>query len=242
MLRLINTFNHLPQSYDLDPDSYFEPGQIGSLRIKNGKVVVGVCDGLNPEGIIDDIRTDKFRVTVIDENIILPITYISVNDKNETITSSNIKHELKNTNIIVKSFKSNIPVSLHSRNGVIEIPKGTPLNFSSKIHTSDKYNAPDSIRLSCSYSYNILGGDDSTLASQKVIVWNKISISQTNMYDTCADYSQYNNLYVTNGLLTTIRSNYNCPTIGVVLTPPSNKNAMLEFLFDPKQSVSIGGK
>src|ERR1019366_1375406 len=112
MLRIIETFSNLPEQIEVDPDAYFQPGQIGSLRIKKGKSVIGVCDGLNPFGIIDDVRTNVFR------GIPRPYTQVHIVPvsphrdfdelKLEWVLTQDKKVDLNHTNIIKESFKSSI--------------------------------------------------------------------------------------------------------------------------------------
>ena len=61
MLRLINAGKHLPTSYFVDSQGYFQPGMIGMITGPFGpsQHTCGVCTGPNPIGIIDDIRDAK---------------------------------------------------------------------------------------------------------------------------------------------------------------------------------------
>lgn len=242
MLRIIETFNNLPQGYHVDPDANFEPGQIGSLRVRNGNVVVGVSDGLHPEGIIDDIKTEKYRAVRWQEEIVAKVEEFNMKDS-YFITAKDIKCQLKEPHVIVKSFISTISVTLVPMNGVVIIPAGTLCNYRSphNLDLSSEYS--NAIRFSCNYAYNIPANyDDSTVMSGRVTIWNKMMIAETNMFDTTAKYNKYSSLYAVNGLLTTNKFSYECKCIGFVLEEPKNTNPMIRFMFDPEGKVQVGGK
>jgi len=238
MLRIIETFNNLPQAYQVDPDSNFEPGQIGSLRVRSGNVVVGISDGLHPEGIIDDIKTEKYRTVKWEEEIIASVEDFGMKDSAVT-TAKDIKCQLEKSHIIVKSFISTVPVTLIPMNGVVIIPAGTICNH--VLDTSN--NFANAIRFSCNYAYNIPANyDDSTVSSGRVTVWNKMMIAETDMFDTTAKYDRYSSLYTINGLLTTNRPSYECKCIGFVLNEPKSNYAVVRFMFDPEGKVQTGSK
>jgi hypothetical protein len=255
MLRIIETFNHLPISVIPDPNLQCQPGQFVSLKLKNGKELLEICDGLNPIGIVDDIRADSFRHTVCDEEVIVSNPFInqfpSRDEKDYSLmTAQDIKVELKHPNIIAKSFVSQIPVQLYPINGVITIPAGTKCNYHIPSHDSymdekgrSVVPAIDGIRFTVSYAYRdgLPGGyDDSTQGSNRAAVWDKMMIAETDMYDTAITYPKYAVLYVENGFLTTNRCSYSCKAVGVVLAAPTSERPMVKFLFDPDGVIKIG--
>ena len=71
MLKIIQAGNALPFSYPADITSTFQPGQIGQLKLIGQDIVLGLSDGTAPFGIIDDIRTNAFNATVVDEVVII---------------------------------------------------------------------------------------------------------------------------------------------------------------------------
>jgi len=238
MLRIIETFNHLPQSFYVDSGSKFEPGQIGSLKIKNGKTIVTICDGINPIGILDDIKNDFYRVPIYNKQLVVPVSNYRI-ENYLMILSEDLKFELDHTNIIHGSFKSSIPVILDSKKGVITIPRGTQLDdyyFKSKGILAVIFN------INYAFKIKAKSFDDSTISTEQATVWNKLLIADTNMFDTAVEYRKYDNLYADNGLLTTKKLTYEAECIGFVLDIPTNDNPLLRFLFDPNNQIKIGGK
>lgn len=77
MLRIIETFRNLPESfYAPPPNSFFHPGQVATLI--DDKTADVCWNGTNPLGIIDDIRTStddstfgSKRLTVWTKNMIV---------------------------------------------------------------------------------------------------------------------------------------------------------------------------
>lgn len=244
MLRIIETFRNLPTSVEVDSDANFQPGQIGSLRIKSGKSVVGVCDGLHPCGVLDDIRSNTLRAIPKPpiEVHVVPIPNREFSERRkEWILGEDVKVELKHTNIIQASFISSVGTILQPINGAIIIPKGTACNYC-MFPSPNNSDVNDAVRFSCKYAYNVSTDsfEDSTASTNQVTVWTKNMIADTDMYDTSKEYPRYYPLYVENGLLTTKRSDCNCKCIGVVLGPPSADNSMLRFLLDLEGRVEIG--
>lgn len=245
MLRIIETFRNLPTSVEVDSDANFQPGQIGSLRIKGGKSVVGVCDGLHPCGVLDDIRSNTFRAipTPPVEVHVVPISNREFDERRkEWVLGEDVKVELKHANIIKASFVSSVDTILQPIIGVLFIPKGTSCNYCLFPKPNGRGDVNDAVRFSCKYAYNVPADsfEDSTANTNRVTVWTKNMIADTDMYDTSKEYAKYSLLYVENGLLTTKRSDYNCKCIGVVLEPPSAENSMLRFLLDLEGRVEIG--
>lgn len=61
MLRILSVGNFgLPNNFDVDIDSCFEPGLIGQFkRGKDNKIICGVSEGIYTCGIIDDVKRPK---------------------------------------------------------------------------------------------------------------------------------------------------------------------------------------
>jgi hypothetical protein len=242
MLRVIELFNNLPQCFVVDPDVNFEPGQVAALKIKRGETVVTICDGLNPIGILDDIKTDKLR-NVVWNDVLIVRDKIEYSEDGLSLGADH-KFPLNGANVIAKSFVSNIPVQLNAAGGEIIIPKGTPLNFclSPSPHSNGK-DFNDAIRIVVSYAYNSFlksGFDDSTQGSKRLTVWYKNMIADTDMFDTSVQYPKYAPLYARDGLLTTKFLTPECKCIGVVLDPPKNHRPMLRFLLDIDGRIEVG--
>jgi hypothetical protein len=244
MLRIIESFNNLPVTIEPDPDANFQPGQIGSLRIKNSKSIIGICDGLHPFGIIDDIRSHVSRAlpNPYSQVHIVPIQIAFDEEKQDMVSASDAKVELNYSKIIIGSFTSNIPGQLHSVNGVFTIPKGTKCNYCLTPQAGSEPDINNAIRLVCTYAYNVHYPElqDSVSVFNRVTIWSKNMIAETDMFDTTQKYFKYSNLFVQNGFLTTNRADYTCKCIGVVLQPPGIENSMLRFLLDLEGKVDIG--
>jgi hypothetical protein len=121
------------------------------------------------------------------------------------------------------------PVSVHliARNGMIEFPAGTVLNYD-----QDGDGIPDSIRTVVSYCYQIpnVSGDDSTLGSGQITVWFQRGIYQTDLYETNQRYPLNAILFVSeNGKLTTSQPNDEYPGVAMVTGPPIASSNFLEF-------------
>lgn len=246
MLRIIEMFGNLPENVEVDSDANFQPGQIGSLKIKGGKSLIGVCDGLHPFGILDDIKSKTIRCISTPPTQVHIVRAIHMDFdpiKKEMVLIQDHKVELNNSNIIAASFISNVPGHLKSINGVFILPKGTVCNYC-MIPSVDGQHINDAVRFSCKYAYNVpmkFGEiNDSTMGSQRVTVWTKNIIADTDMYDTSQEYNKYAPLYVEKGLLTTRRLDRQCKCIGVVLGSPDADNPMLRFLLDLENKIDIG--
>jgi hypothetical protein len=227
-LKLVQTGYGLPVSYPVDPSAEFEPGMIGSLYLRGNNIVCGVSDGRAPFGIIDDYKTRAYTATSIDEVVIAAAAGVTQNGR--LVTPIDIKQELRNPNIIPTSFLTS-PVDVHliPRNGVVEFPAGTPLNFD-----MDGDGVLDSIRTVVSYIYQIPNviGDDSTAGSGMVTIWFQKGIFQTDMYETNQRYVINAILFSSeNGRLTTSRPSEDYPGIAMVTGPPSATYPTLEFLW-----------
>lgn len=231
MLHIIERFNNCPNNYEVDENARFEPGQIGSLKIKNGKAIIDICDGINPLGIIDDIKSNKTRHVTWDEVVDIRPTTFTYDQSNKSMSlDQDFSIELKNRNIISSSFKSGVSCQLKPKEGIIVVPKGTVFNDTSGINFLVRY---------C-FNVSNKKNDDSTAGTKRCTIWYKNMIAQTNMFDTIVDYHKYSNLYVVNGLLTSARWAAECKCIGKVLHLPTYDNPLLTFLFDPDCNVEVG--
>lgn len=246
MLRIIESFGNLPTTIDVDSDIKCQPGQIGSLKIKNNKSVIGICDGLHPFGIIDDLKSNTIRSVVSpkDGEFIIPITEFEYDSlKKEIVLSKDFHVELKHTNIISSSFISNINVELNCRNGIVTIPKGTTCNYCINITPNQNDMINHDIRLVVKYAYNtIYDSLESTISNMKITMWTKNMICETDMFDTSAKYEIYSNLYIINGLLTTKCILPQCKCVGMVLSLPTVNNNMLRILWDPDHNIQTLNK
>jgi hypothetical protein len=242
MLRIIETFNNLPQNIEVDPDANFQPGNVGSLRIKNSKSVMGICDGLHPYGILDDIKSNVIRCVPVPptQTFIVPAEDIEFDaNKKAIILSKAQKVELNHANIIAASFISDVPGTLKYLNGIFILPIGTICNYCLKPSINGS-TINDAVRFSCKYAYNINKVDDTTLGSGRVTVWSKNMIAETDMYSIAHEYNKYMPLYVENGLLTTKRLDSQCKCIGIVLEGPTTNNPMMKFLLDIENKITVG--
>lgn len=226
MLRLIQVSNSLPFSFIVDPSAQFQPGMCGQLNSFGHQIVMGVSDGTAPIGIIDDIKTNAFTSSSIDEVVIAPVSGVVSNGI--LVAPYEVKVELVNPNVIARSFMSDIDVELIARNGVIAFPAGTPLNFD--MAGTGTY---DSIRAVVSYSYQVpnVPGDDSTYASGRVAVWVNRIIAATDQFETNVRYPLNANLFCSeNGVLTSRQPSPNHAAIALVMAPPTTTLNYLEFL------------
>jgi len=228
-LKIVQIGNSIPVSYPVDPTAEFEPGMIAQLYLRGNNLVCGVSDGRAPFGIIDDFKTRAFTAPSIDEEVIVPVL-VADQQGGQLVTTSDVKWELRNPNIIPSSFiTSPVEVGLIPRNGVIEFPAGTPLNFD-----LDGDGIPDSIRTFVSYVYQIpnVSGDDSTAGSGHITVWFQRGIFQTDCYATNQRYPLNSILFVNEeGKLTTSQPNEDYPGVALVTGPPTASFSTLEFLW-----------
>lgn len=228
VFRLVQVGNSLPFSFPVDPNAEFQPGQIAQLTVFGNNVVCGVSDGTAPIGVIDDIKTNAFTSTSVDETIIAgPI--VGVDNNGILVSPVDVKSELENPNVLPESFVSEIDVELIARNGVVRFLAGTPLNFD-----IDGDGVPDSIRTVVSYSYQVpnIPGDDSTVGSGRVTVWFQRMIAQTDQYDTTQRYPINANLFVNHeGKLTTKQPSEDHPAVAIVSGSPNAIAGSLEFVW-----------
>jgi len=227
MLRLDQIGSSLSVSYPVDPTSRFVPGMIGQLKLHGNSIVCGVSDGTAPLGIIDDTKTNAFYTPSIDEVVIEPAVGKLVNGILVSVT--NIKAELRHSNIVESSFISNIKLALKPINGVVVFPIGTPLNFD-----IDGDGVNDSVRAIVSYNYQVpnVPGDDSTLSNGRVSIWFQRIIFSTDQYEVNQRYPLNGPLFVNeSGLLTSRQPTPNNPTIGICLGPPTSQNHYLQALW-----------
>lgn len=236
MLRIIETFNHLPVSLEVDLATNFQPGQIASLKIKNNRKTFGICDGLYPFGIIDDIKTKVIRKVVISSDIV-PASSFSIDDTKENLILTQ-KHslELRYQNIIASSFISDVVGILNAKLGIFTLPPGTICNY--KLNSSIN----NAVKFSYRYAYNVLypQEENSTKGTNTATIWNKNMIAESDMFDLTQEYPKYATLYVENGLLTTRRNDLS-QYVGVVLTDPASNSSALKFLFDPENNIKVAG-
>lgn len=228
MLKTIQIGTGRPVSYPLDPNSVFQPGMIAQLKVIGSDVVMGVSDGTAPFGIIDDIKDTAFTRPVIDEVVVILAPVVDTDGYNYTLGVDTIK-DLGNPNIIDSSFIANYEgLSLNARNGIIQAPAGSVLNY-----TTPDSATPNAIRFKVSYSYQIadIPGEDSTFGSNRMTIWFTRGIYQTDQFESGL-FPVSSTLYVSeNGKLTTERTIHNQPGVGMVVVPPSAHNAVLEFMW-----------
>lgn len=231
MLRLVQVANSLPFSFPVDPSAEFEAGQMAQMALSGNQAVCGVSDGTAPIGIIDDIKKNAFHSTSIDEVVIVSAAAVATqNQVGDFETTVNIKAELDHPNVLRSSFISNpVKVSLIERNGVVEFPAGTVLNFD-----ADGDGIPDSIRTVVSYTYQVpnIPGDDSTAATGRVTVWFDRGIFATDQFETNRRYPINHPLFVSeSGMLTTRQIQDDYPSVALVTGPPANIHGSIEFMW-----------
>lgn len=228
--RLIQTGNSQPFSFPVDPSSEFQPGQVAQLTVMGNNVVCGVSDGTAPIGIIDDVKTNAFNASAVDEVVIAgPIVGVP-GPSGTLVTPVDVKCELANAGIDPVSFVSDpVDVELIPVNGVVIFLAGTPLNLD-----ADGDGIPDSIRTVVSYVYQVpnVPGDDSTVGSGRVTVWFQRFIGQTDQFDTTQRYPINANLFVgEDGKLTTRQVSADHPGIALVSGTPTSVFGSIEFIF-----------
>ena len=227
ILRLIQIGNALPIQYPVLPSAIFEPGMLGQLTLLGNNIVCGVSDGTCPLGIIDDVNTTAFYAPSIDEIKIVQAVGQLVAGKYISITDLTVL--LDNPNVQTNSFICDTEVYLRERNGAVVIPAGTELNY----NLSGGAN-PDSIRIVCSYSYQVPGiaGDSSVQGSNRITIHFQRGIYATDKYEVNRVYPLNANLFVSSeGLFTTHQPTATHPAVGIVTGPPTSRNALLEVLY-----------
>lgn len=228
MLQIINAGLSLPESFLVDPNAEFQPGQIAQLnKFGIGTIVCGVSDGTAPIGLIDDIKSVSFTRPSIDEVVMVPA--MGVQQGSRLVTGIDILAELENPHITPSSFWADIDIILSAKNGNIIIPAGTELNFD-----QDGDGIEDSVRVVCNYMYQIpnIPGDDSTQGTGRITVWTQRVRAATSVYETNQKYVLNANLYVSeSGLLTSRRPSENHSPWAMVTAPPTSVHSFLEFLW-----------
>ena len=229
MLRIIQAGNALPFSYPVDISSTFQPGQLAQLKLVGQDIVVGLSDGTAPLGIIDDIRTNAFTQTVVDEIVILEGVDITTDGYN-FFTGRDVKQELNNAGLIQASFVADYEgLILNPINGILTLPSGSRLNYD-----NDGDNLNDSVKTIVNYVYNVasLPGDDTTIGSNRVTVWFQRGIFATDQFDSLQRYPLNATLFCSaEGKLTTAQATADHPGIAIVTGPPSAIEGTLEFMW-----------
>jgi hypothetical protein len=229
MLKIIQAGNALPFSYPVDISSTFQPGQIAQLKLIGQDIVAGLSDGTAPLGIIDDIRTNAFTATIVDEIVIIA-GYDIVLDGYNYINGADSKQELNNAGLLQSSFVADYEgLILNPVNGILTLPAGSLLNYD-----NDGDNHNDSVRTIVNYVYQVpsLPGDDTTIGSNRMTVWFQRGIFATDQFDPLQRYPLNATLFVSaEGKLTTRQSTAEHPGVAIVTGPPSAIEGSLEFLW-----------
>jgi hypothetical protein len=229
MLRIIQAGNALPFSYPVDISSTFQPGQIAQLKLVGQDIVAGLSDGTAPLGIIDDIRTNAFTQTVVDEIVIIPGVDITTDGYN-FFNGADSKQELNNAGLIQSSFVADYEgLILNPVNGILTLPDTSRLNYD-----NDGDNQNDSVRTIVNYVYQIpsLPGDDTTIGSNRMTVWFQRGIFATDQFDSLQRYPLNATLFVNSeGKLTTNQATADHPGMAIVTGPPSAIEGSLEFMW-----------
>jgi len=223
--KIIHSSNTLPFSYPVDISAQFQGGMIAQLHLYGNNIVCGISDGTAPLGVIDDIRTTAFYAPAIDETHVVAV--VGAGSPLRTLIDNT--ELLTNPNVQVNSFVCDIPVYLRERNGAIIIPAGTELNWD-----QDGDGVYDSVKLVCSYIYQVPGvpGDDSTMGSGRVTVWYGKMIFETDQFESSQRYPLNAPLFCNeNGYLTTRQVTATVPCLGMVVGPPSSRNASLQVQY-----------
>lgn len=230
MLRLIAVGNSLPYSVPVDPSAEFEAGCVGQLTVIGNQVLGTLSNGTAPFGVIDDIKTKAFTTVAWDETVVALVPVPIPGPNNTIITSTDIKVELNNPNVLPDSFVSiPVDVQLIPRNGVVVFPAGTVLNYD-LLGTG----VPNAIKTNVRYMYQIANiiGDDSTAASRRVTIWFQRMLISTDRYETNQVYPINANLFVSEiGLFTTRQPAPNYPAIGIVISPPGPILSFLDLMW-----------
>ena len=228
-LSIIQAGNSLPFSYPVDPSSTFEPGNIGQLKLAGQDIVIGLSDGTAPIGIIDDIRTNAFSRSVVDEIKVIPGVDITTDGYN-FFNGSDSMAPLANAGIIRSSFVADYEgLVLNEVNGILELPAGSRLNYD-----NDGDGVNDSVQTIVNYVYHInsLPGDDTTIGSNRVTIWFQRGIFATDQFDTRQKYPINATLFVNSeGKLTTQQITDRHPGVALVSGPPSSMIGTLEFIW-----------
>jgi hypothetical protein len=213
----IKSCGGISNTYKVDKDAQFQPGQIAQLRDNGSETAIcSVCTGTRPCGIIDDVKMLHMEDIVKNEVVI----GIPNQPKGLSKLSSNLCVELNHPNIIERSYVSTqTNVELLPGLGIMTFVTGTPLNFSSK-----NDGVLDAIKAKVSYRYKLrnVPGDDTTISSGKVTVWDVPGmIFESNQVDLNAPYHIGMQVFVgSDGRLTT-RNYFNTDPVAEVALEPN---------------------
>lgn len=224
----------LPEGFwTVDFSSTFQAGMIGGLTVVAGEVVITTANGIDvpPYGIIDDSKDTSFMRTVRDDIVIIPVQeIIRVLDGDGDLTNAiDVTGNLNNANIIASAFSSDTDISLNTTNGTVTVEAGTKLNFD-----LDGDGILDSFKIVCSYAFRVsnIPGDDTTMASGKVTVWNARGTYMTDMYEPNVPYPLNATLFCScNGKFTTTPPCEGSPGVAMVTGPPSSLDGSLMLLW-----------
>ena len=229
MLKIIQAGNALPISYPVDTSSTFQPGQVGQLKLVGQDIVVGLSDGTSPLGILDDIRTQAFTQSIVDEIVIIPGLEITTDGYN-FFNGRDSMQRLDNPNIIERSFLADYSdLILTPINGLLTLPAGCRLNWD-----ADGDGQEDSVKTIVNYVYQVssLPGDDTTIGSNRATIWFQRGIFSTDQFDTTARYSLNSTLFVNEyGQFTTTQPSPDHPGVAMVVGPPTALYGSLELLW-----------
>ena len=228
MLKVIHSGNSMPMSLPVDPTSEFQPGMFAQLGLLGNDTVATVSDGTAPLGIIDDIRSQAFTKSQIDEIVIIDVKSSIIDDNGYRVSQEDLTGVLEYPHISESSFTSTVSVLLNTVNGVITIPAGTELNYD-----QDEDGVNDSFRIICNYIYQVSGkpGDDTTLGSGRITIHYQRGIYATDQFDTTQVYPINATLYIGfDGKLTSKQPTETHPGVAICTGPPSAANGTLEFL------------
>jgi hypothetical protein len=228
MLKVIHSGNSQPISLPVDPTSEFQPGMFAQLGLIGNDIVATVSDGTAPLGIIDDIRSNAFTKSQIDEIVIIPVSNPTTGPDGRLVSQEDLTGVLEYPNINEKSFTSTVGVILNNVNGVLTVPSGTELNYDS---SGDGTN--DSFRVICNYVYSVANkpGDDSTFGSGRITIHYQRGIFATDQFDTTQVFPVNATLYIgLDGKLTSKQPTDTHPGVAICTGPPTAAISTLEFM------------
>ncbi len=233
MLSIRSITNIAGISYPADPNAIFEPGMIAQLKVIGNAIVMGVSDGRQPIGIIDDINTNSFTKSVVNEVVILKSSVVELVD-GQYKTRHPIFAKLSNANLIAGSAYSDTQgIIIDTTNGTVEAPVGTVLNYSTE-NTSEK----DALYLKVSYRYfvpSVLGAD-STMGTGMMTIRMERGIYATDQFEPGVPYPLNAALYCSrNGRFTTKNidevTGQELRAVAFVTAPPQGINGFLELMW-----------
>lgn len=226
-LRLLYTSGVTHGLWPVDPSVEFQAGMVAGLLEIGGDIFATVSDGCNipPIGIIDDVKTEAFSKSSLDELVFIPATGVTDGYGN-LISTIDTMGFLENTNIIPQTFVASVDILLNPRNGTVQVPAGTVLNA---VDPTDPSKTGFEILVSYAYQIPDLPGEDTTAGSGKLSVHIFRGIYTTDQFDTVVDYPLNAPLFCgPDGRLTTEE---NGPIVAIVTAPPSILINELEFLW-----------